>query len=51
MMHRTDTLDYVVCLSGEIDMELDDGDTVQMKAGDLMVQQGTSEAARANTLN
>ena len=23
-MHRTDTIDYVVCLSGEIDMDLDD---------------------------
>ena len=44
MMHRTDTLDYVICLSGEIDMELDDGATVQMKAGDLMVQQGTNHS-------
>lgn len=39
--HRTDTVDYVVCLSGEIDMELDDGLTVHMAAGDVMVQQGT----------
>lgn len=39
--HRTDTVDYVVCLSGEIDMELDDGLTVHMVAGDVMVQQGT----------
>jgi len=40
-MHRTDTVDYVVCMSGEIDMELDDGAMVHFKAGDIMVQQGT----------
>lgn len=40
-MHRTDTVDYVVCMSGEIDMELDDGASVHMAAGDVMVQQGT----------
>ena len=44
MMHRTDTLDYVVCLSGEIDMELDDGASVHMNAGDVMVQQGTNHS-------
>ena len=32
MMHRTDTLDYVICMSGEIDMELDDGAMVHMNA-------------------
>ena len=40
-MHRTDTVDYVVCMSGEIDMELDDGATIHMAVGDVMVQQGT----------
>jgi uncharacterized cupin superfamily protein len=44
MMHRTDTLDYVVCLSGEIDMELDDGAMAHMKAGDMMVQQATNHS-------
>jgi len=44
MMHRTDTVDYVVCLSGEIDMELDDGASVHMKEGDVMVQQGTNHS-------
>ncbi len=39
--HRTDTVDYVICMSGEIHMELDDGATVHMVAGDAMVQQGT----------
>ncbi|NKB20604.1 MAG: hypothetical protein GKS01_08905 [Alphaproteobacteria bacterium] len=43
-MHQTDTLDYVMCLSGEIDMELDDGVVTHLKAGDLMVQQATNHA-------
>jgi naringenin degradation protein FdeH len=42
-LHRTDTIDYVICISGEIDMELDDS-TVRMKAGDVMVQRGTNHA-------
>jgi quercetin dioxygenase-like cupin family protein len=38
--HRTDSIDYAVVLSGEIDMELDDT-SVHLKAGDLLVQRGT----------
>ncbi len=38
--HRTDSLDYAVVLSGEIDMDLD-GTTVHVKAGDVIVQRGT----------
>jgi quercetin dioxygenase-like cupin family protein len=38
--HRTDSLDYAVVISGEIDMELDDS-VVHLKAGDLLVQRGT----------
>ena len=40
-MHRTDSIDYLVVMKGEIDMELDDGDEVHLKAGDVMVQRGT----------
>ncbi|MEX2446694.1 MAG: cupin domain-containing protein [Dehalococcoidia bacterium] len=40
-MHRTDSLDYAVVMSGEIDMELDDGVSVHLKAGDVVVQRGT----------
>lgn len=40
-MHRTDTIDYIVVMSGEIDMELDNGVEVHVKAGDVMVQRGT----------
>jgi mannose-6-phosphate isomerase-like protein (cupin superfamily) len=39
--HRTDSIDYAVVMSGEIDMVLDDGVTVRLKAGDLLVQRGT----------
>ena len=38
--HRTDSIDYIVVMSGEIDMELDDT-TVHLTAGDVMVQRGT----------
>ena len=37
---RTDSIDYIVVISGEIDMELDDS-VVHLKAGDVMVQRGT----------
>jgi quercetin dioxygenase-like cupin family protein len=40
-MHRTDSIDYIVVMSGEIDMELDNGVEVHIKAGDVMVQRGT----------
>jgi len=40
-MHRTDTIDYAIVMSGECDMLLDDGKEVHMKAGDVMVQRGT----------
>ncbi len=50
-MHRTDTVDYVVCLTGEIDMEMDDGLTLHMAAGDVMVRQGFSPTCRAIDLN
>lgn len=39
--HRTDSIDYAVVMTGEIDMELDDGVMVTLKAGDVLVQRGT----------
>lgn len=42
LMQRTDTLDYVVCMAGRIGMELDDGATIHLNAGDVMVQNGTN---------
>jgi quercetin dioxygenase-like cupin family protein len=38
--HRTDSIDYIVVMAGEIDMELDDS-RVHLQAGDVMVQRGT----------
>lgn len=42
-MHRTESIDYVICLSGRIDMDMD-ASTVTMEAGDVMVQRGTNHA-------
>ncbi len=42
-MHRTETIDYVLVLSGEIEMEMD-ASSVKLKAGDVMVQRGTNHA-------
>ena len=39
-MHRTETIDYAVVISGEIDMQLDEG-VVHLRAGDVLVQQAT----------
>lgn len=39
--HRTDSVDYAVVISGEIDMRLDGDEVVHLKAGDVLVQRGT----------
>ena len=39
-MHSTDTVDYLVVMSGEMDMELESG-AVHLHAGDVLVQRGT----------
>ncbi len=41
LMHRTETLDYAIVLSGECDLELDSGEAVHLKPGDVVVQRGT----------
>jgi quercetin dioxygenase-like cupin family protein len=38
--HRTESIDYAVVMSGEIDMELDNS-VVHLRAGDVLVQRGT----------
>ena len=38
--HRTDSIDYAVVISGEIDWEMD-GTIVHLKQGDVLVQRGT----------
>jgi quercetin dioxygenase-like cupin family protein len=42
-MHRTETIDYVIVMAGEIDMDMDDS-TVHLKAGDILVQRGTNHS-------
>lgn len=39
-MHRTESVDYLIVLSGEIDMIMETG-TAHLVAGDVVVQQGT----------
>jgi mannose-6-phosphate isomerase-like protein (cupin superfamily) len=43
MMHRTETVDYVIILEGELVMLLDDQD-VLLKQGDVVIQRGTHHA-------
>ena len=43
LMHRTETIDYAICLEGEIWLVLDDSE-VLMTAGDTCVQRGTNHA-------
>ncbi|MBN9411467.1 MAG: cupin domain-containing protein [Burkholderiales bacterium] len=43
MMHRTETIDYAIVLSGEIVLVLDDSE-VTLSAGDIVVQCGTNHA-------
>ena len=43
LMHRTQTIDYAIVLSGEIYMVLDEVD-VLLRAGDVVVQCGTNHA-------
>ena len=45
-MHKTNTVDYSIVYDGEIWMELDDGETVHLKSGDVVVQNGTRHAWR-----
>lgn len=43
-MHRTDTVDYVICITGEIDMFLENGKFVTLRTGDVLIQRGTNHA-------
>jgi quercetin dioxygenase-like cupin family protein len=40
-MHTTDTIDFEYIIEGEVWLDLDDGATVQLRAGDTVVQNGT----------
>ena len=43
LMHKTGTVDYVILLSGEVDLLLDDGE-VHLKPFDVVIQRGTNHA-------
>ena len=45
-MHTTDTIDFVYVISGEVWLELDNGEEVHLKLGDTVVQNGTRHAWR-----
>ncbi len=45
-MHTSQTIDYGVVLSGEVELELDDGKVQRLKAGDCFIQNGTRHAWR-----
>jgi quercetin dioxygenase-like cupin family protein len=40
--HSTETLDYSMVLSGEIDVEFDSGQVVTMKQGDIIIMRGVT---------
>lgn len=41
--HKTNTLDYILVLEGEVWALMDEGETL-LKAGDVLIQRGTSHA-------
>jgi len=48
-MHTTDTIDYGIVLAGEISLEVDGGEIVDLKPHDVVVQNGTRHAWRNRT--
>lgn len=40
-MHRTNSLDYGIVLSGQLELELDDGAKTLLGPGDIVIQRGT----------
>lgn len=43
-MHKTGTIDVIVCVKGPVDLLLDDGEAKSLKAGDVVVQRATNHA-------
>lgn len=43
MMHQTQTLDYIIILSGELYLIMEEGETL-LQAGDIVIQRGTNHA-------
>lgn len=45
-MHRTNSLDYGIVISGQIELELDDGSKTLLNPGDFIIQRGTIHSWR-----
>lgn len=43
-LHKQESMDYIVVLSGEIDLVLDDGEVRTMRAGDVLIQAGNNHS-------
>ncbi|WP_106917195.1 cupin domain-containing protein [Chryseobacterium aurantiacum] len=43
MMHQTPTLDYIIILSGELHLIMEEGETI-LRPGDIVIQRGTNHA-------
>lgn len=43
-MHTTDTIDYAICIEGELCLELDNGAEKTLTPGSCVIQQGTRHA-------
>jgi quercetin dioxygenase-like cupin family protein len=48
-MHRTNSIDYGIVLSGEIELELDDGECKTIGEGGVIIQRGTNHLWRNRT--
>jgi quercetin dioxygenase-like cupin family protein len=48
-MHRTNSIDYGIVLSGEIELELDDGAKRTVREGGIIIQRGTNHLWRNTT--
>jgi quercetin dioxygenase-like cupin family protein len=48
-MHRTNSIDYGIVLSGEIELELDDGAKRTIGQGGIIIQRGTNHLWRNTT--
>lgn len=44
LMHKTDTLDAIILVRGEVDLLLDDGEARLLKPGDVVIQRATNHA-------
>jgi uncharacterized cupin superfamily protein len=44
MMHKTDTLDVIIVVKGEVDLLLDDGEASSLKPGDVVIQRAANHA-------